>query len=210
MQESLMFGSKTISSQLSPRIWVFRIEMGKGDRGTALQEPLLGSGYPTNHNDQFARTLTRSLEDIQKSLERQSNEDGLRFGMTPVRRMFCLLSLFDFLLAFLLWIIYAQVSKLGRLSILTSFLVGIVNYLCNTSKTFCKAQQEDKMSYHTEWSQCSIGRLQTVSYHCHVIFKFFNHQWLSALIWILKNSRDYDENSRESLCQNLYCCGYLL
>ena len=97
--------------------------MGKGDRAAAaLQEPLLGPGSPNNHNDQFARTLTRSLEDIQKSLERQSNEDGLRFGMTPVRRMFCLLSLFDFLLVFLLWIIYAQVGKIAR--VLTYFLLG--------------------------------------------------------------------------------------
>ena len=130
--------------------------MGKGDRAAALQEPLLRS--PDIHNDPFARTLTRSLEDIQKSLERQSNEDGLRFGMTPVRRMFCLLSLFDFLLVFLLWIIYAQVGKMAT-RVLIHFLPSRSCQVLIPQKglqhhNWIFAAQESEMLYHTYTAEC--------------------------------------------------------
>eukprot|EP00794_Sanderia_malayensis_P003443 gene3443-3939_t len=74
------------------------------------RQPLLrptsnGNGSASN----FLNDLNRSLEDVQQSVERQEiNNIEMRFGLTPVRRMFCLLALFDFLFIFLLWIIYAQ------------------------------------------------------------------------------------------------------
>ncbi len=81
------------------------------------RQPLLnnGDGFHDNHiqrnqNDKFLDDLNKSLEDIHQSVQRQEiTAIEMRCGLTPVRRMFCLLALFDFLLMFLLWIIYAQV-----------------------------------------------------------------------------------------------------
>ena len=78
---------------------------------------------PANE-ETFGSSLTKSLENIQKQIvEQQNAETDLKFGLTPVRRMFCLLSLFDFLLVFLLWIIYAQVNIL-----ILSYKVKLMQY----------------------------------------------------------------------------------
>ena len=79
------------------------------------QQPLLGphsaSTAMRSPNYAFVKDLTRSLEDIKRSLDRENIGSDEKFGLSPVRRMFCLLSFFDFLLAVLLWIIYAQVIQ---------------------------------------------------------------------------------------------------
>ncbi|XP_065054014.1 stAR-related lipid transfer protein 3-like [Rhopilema esculentum] len=78
------------------------------------QQPLLGphsaSTAMRSPNDAFVKDLTRSLEDIKRSLDRENIGNDEKFGLSPVRRMFCLLSFFDFLLIVLLWIIYAQTT----------------------------------------------------------------------------------------------------
>lgn len=52
--------------------------------------------------------IQRSTDDIEKSVY-QREGDG-RLEMSPVRRMFCLLVLFDVLLTILMWIIYVQLA----------------------------------------------------------------------------------------------------
>ncbi len=79
------------------------------------RQPLLKDDIADFHQrSSFLDDLNQSLEDVQQqSVERQEIDAiEMRFGLTPVRRMFCLLALFDFLFVFLLWIIYAQVYKL--------------------------------------------------------------------------------------------------
>ena len=60
----------------------------------------------------FGVSLAHSLENTQGQIERRNAESNLKLGLTPVRRTFCLLSIFDALLVFLLWIMYAQVKQL--------------------------------------------------------------------------------------------------
>ena len=78
-----------------------------------IRQPLLGphKNAGRREGDLFFRDVSQSLDDLQQqSAERDEiNAIEMRFGLTPVRRMFCLLALFDFLLVFLLWIIYVQV-----------------------------------------------------------------------------------------------------
>ena len=66
----------------------------------------------SNNEQTFGASLTHSLENAKKGIKRRNIESDLKFGLTPVRRTFCLLSVFDSLLIFLLWIMYAQVNRL--------------------------------------------------------------------------------------------------
>ena len=84
------------------------------------REPLIKSqvangqtlrGSPTTELA-FGASLAQSLENAQSQIDRRKVESDLKLGLTPVRRTFCLLSIFDALLVFLLWIIYAQVNQL--------------------------------------------------------------------------------------------------
>lgn len=58
------------------------------------------------HNQYYVQ---QSYEDRESLL--QYSDDNGRCGLSPVRRMFLLLTLFDFLLTFLMWIIYLQVQN---------------------------------------------------------------------------------------------------
>ena len=82
------------------------------------RQPLIKSEYQNGQalpgfssgEQAFGASLTQSLKDAQNQLKRGNVESDLKFGLTPVRRTFCLLAVFDALLIFLLWIMYAQVN----------------------------------------------------------------------------------------------------
>ena len=103
-----------------------------GDEGAANyieetlsdQEPLLSNEIPPPlHPDPFHNVprqadyenppinpyyIQQSYDDRMKSVI--YDEDTHCFSMSRVRRMFCLLSLFDCLMTFLMWVIYLQVN----------------------------------------------------------------------------------------------------
>ena len=88
-----------------------------------LSEPLIPNEVPNApFNDQYHRVPRQADYEnmyannqyyIQQSIEESSSliyaEDKRCYSLSPVRRMFCLLSLFDCLLTFLMWVIYLQV-----------------------------------------------------------------------------------------------------
>jgi len=78
----------------------------------------------------FGVSLAHSLENTQGQIDRRNAESDLKLGLTPVRRTFCLLSIFDALLVFLLWIMYAQIFMGG---IKVTFEKQVAEYVFQTS-----------------------------------------------------------------------------
>ena len=75
----------------------------------------IGYRLPDENGTYHNRFLHHNQYYIQHSYDNRTHEtlvNNDRFGLSPVRRMFCLLSLFDCLFSFLLWLIYLQVFQL--------------------------------------------------------------------------------------------------
>lgn len=59
--------------------------------------------------------IQRSVDDIERSVTLREGES--KFIMSPVRRMFCGLVVFDMMLTFIMWILYCQVLLFRLLKI---------------------------------------------------------------------------------------------
>ena len=88
------------------------LEQEQGDERQRLLPPAVtqaeDTGVPILH-DPYAHQyyIQRSVDDIERAVSLREGES--RFIMSPVRRMFCGLVVFDMMLTFIMWILYCQV-----------------------------------------------------------------------------------------------------
>lgn len=98
-----------------------------------LQPPIPAYSLPYNQPvtipyQQYQYYVQHSIDENMHRSVYQRESPG-KFGMSPVRRMFCLLVIFDCLLTFLMWVIYLQI--IGDLN--KNIVEDVIHYTIKTS-----------------------------------------------------------------------------